>query len=307
VAAPATDLAVPGLAPVPAAATPAPSRRDGLGIGFWLPMTWISLVVVGALTAPWLKHVPGIRLQPATKASPGRRVVGGLPSLKHWLGTDDIGRDMFSRIVWGGRVALAVGVVSVLFAMLIGGALGMLAAYYRGKAELGIMTVVSTLLAFPALILVIAITAFMGHDLNKITLAIAIVAIPAFARISYANTLSVAQREYVMAARSLGAKDARILTREILPNVILPLSAYALVVTAVAIVAEGSLAFLGLSVERPQPSWGTMINDGRKLLTQKGVWNVTFIPAGVMFLTVLSLNLIGERLRKKVDPREART
>jgi peptide/nickel transport system permease protein len=305
VAAPATDLAISSVAPsgAPAAA----GRRDGLGAGFWLPMTWIAVVVLGALTAPWLKHVPGIRLQPATKALPGRRVVGGLPSLKHWLGTDDIGRDMFSRIVWGGRVALAVGVVSVLFAMVIGGALGMLAAYYRGKAELGIMTVVSTLLAFPALILVIAITAFLGHDLSKITLAIAIVAIPAFARISYANTLSVAQREYVMAARSLGAKDGRILRREILPNVILPLSAYALVVTAVAIVAEGSLAFLGLSVERPKPSWGTMINDGRKLLTQKGVWNVTFIPAAVMFLTVLSLNLVGERLRKKVDPREART
>ena len=304
-AAPATDLALP-LVSAHDAGAPESRRRDRLGLGFWLPFGWIALVVVGALTAPWLKSVPGIRLQPATKSLPGRRVVGAMPSMKHWLGTDDIGRDMFSRIVWGGRVALAVGVVSVIFAMLIGGVLGMLAAYYRGKAEFVIMTLVSTLLAFPALILVIAITAFLGHDLSKITLAIAVVAIPAFARISYANTLSVAQREYVMAARSLGAKDARILLREILPNVILPLSAFALVVTAVAIVAEGSLAFLGQSLDRPKPSWGTMINDGRKLLTQRGIWTVTFIPSAVMFLTVLSLNLIGERLRKKVDPREAR-
>ena len=304
-AAPATDLALP-IASALDAGAPAAKRRDRLGPGFWIPFGWIGLVVVGALTAPWLKSVPGVRLQPATKSLPGRRVVGAMPSVKHWLGTDDIGRDMFSRIVWGGRVALAVGVVSVVFAMLIGGVLGMLAAYYRGKAEFVIMTLVSTLLAFPALILVIAITAFLGHDLSKITLAIAVVAIPAFARISYANTLSVAQREYVMAARSLGAKDGRILAREILPNVILPLSAFALVVTAVAIVAEGSLAFLGQSVDRPQPSWGTMINDGRKLLTQRGIWTVTFIPSAVMFVTVLSLNLIGERLRKKVDPREAR-
>ena len=266
-------------------------------------MGWVTIIVVSALTAPWLKHVPVIRLQSTSKVS---RLQHAYPSLKHWLGTDELGRDMFSRIVWGGRVALSVGFVSVVVAMLVGGALGLLAGYYRGKTELVLNVIVGTLLAFPALILVLAITAFLGHSLANITFAIAVVAIPAFARIAYANTLSVSQRDYVTAARSLGATNRRIMLREVLPNVILPLTAFALVVTAVAIVAEASLAFLSLSVALGKPSWGSMIDAGRKLLTQKGVWNVTFIPAAVMFLTVLSLNLIGDRLRQLVDPRDAK-
>ena len=296
------DLAVlPAAVAAPAAV--AKKARRKLGFGFWVPITWITTVVVLAMTAPFLKNVPGIRLQ-STDKTVGK--VGLMPSALHWLGTDQNGRDIFSRLVWGARVALAVGVVSVLMAMLIGGTLGLVAGYYRGKIETVLNTLVNTLLAFPALVLVLAITAFLGRDLDKIVYAIAIVAIPAFARIAYANTLAVSQREYIMAARSLGAKNGRILLREVLPNVILPLSAFALVVTAVAIVAEAGLAFLGLSITRPKPSWGSMINDGRKLMIDKGVWHVTFIPIIVMFLTVLSINLIGDRLRSIIDGREAK-
>jgi peptide/nickel transport system permease protein len=282
--------------------TPARTRRR-LDLRLWIPTAWIALVSLLALTAPWLKSVPLIRLKPNAKTL-GK--VGQMPSMKFWLGTDQIGRDIFSRLVWGGRVALAVGVVAVLVAMLVGGALGLVAGFYRGKIEVVLNTITNTLLAFPALVLVLAIIAFLGHDLWNIVTAIAIVGIPAFARIAYANTLAVSQREYVLAARSLGAKNGRILFREILPNVILPLSAFALVVTAVAIVAESGLAFLGLSIERPKPSWGSLIDDGRKLLVSKGIWHVSFIPIICMFLTVLCINLIGDRLRTLIDPRDAK-
>jgi peptide/nickel transport system permease protein len=271
--------------------------------GLVIPLIWIALVTVGALTAPWLKNVPGIRLKPFAKTL-GKK--GLMPSHKFWFGTDEIGRDIFSRIVWGGRVALAVGIVSVLLAMTIGGLLGLMAGYYRGKVELVLNTIVGTILSFPAIVLVLAIVAFMGNGLRNIVLAIAIVAIPAFARVAYANTLAVAQREYVLAAKSLGARNRRILFREVLPNVVLPLAAFALVVTAVAIVAEGGLAFLGASIQKPQASWGTMINDGRKPLTDNGTWHVSFIPVVVMFLTVLALNLIGDRVRMLIDKRESK-
>jgi peptide/nickel transport system permease protein len=308
----ATDLAAVTTPPVPAKA----ERRGGpkpwwRQLGLMVPLIWVALVTSSSLFAPLLKHVPGIRLQSfkdkVAPLKPGGPVpIGKMPSKLHWLGTDELGRDIFSRVVWGGRVALAVGIVSVLLALTIGGLLGLLAGYYRGKTEIILNTLVNTLLSFPAIVLVLAIVAFMGNNLRNIVLAIAIVAIPSFARVAYANTLAVAQREYVLAARSLGAKNARILFREVLPNVVLPLAAFALVVTAVAIVAEGGLAFLGASIQKPKPSWGTMINDGRKLLVSKGIWHISMIPVAVMFLTVLSLNLIGDRVRALVDKREAK-
>ena len=256
--------------------------------------------------------IPGFKLKPwdrsweTVKDTPSARIVARGMSGDHWLGTDELGRDILSRLIWGGRVALAVGFVSVIVAMIIGGALGMLSGYMRGRTETVLMTITTSLLAFPALILVIAIVAFLGHDLQNIVLAIAIVAIPSFSRIAYANTLAASQREYVLASRALGASRTRVLTREILPNIMLPLSAYALVVTAVAIVAEGGLAFLGLSVPAPKPSWGSMINDGRKALTLDGTWHISFIPAITMFLTVLSLNLIVDKIRQAAEGKESK-
>ncbi len=279
-------------------------RRWRGQLGLAIPVIWITLVTLGALLAPWLNKVPGIRLLKYDKIVAKK---GLTPSAKHWLGTDEIGRSILSRLIWGGRVALAVGIVSVLVALIVGGFIGLIAGYYRGKIELVLMTLASTILSFPALILVLSIVAFLGNNLRNIVAAIAIVAIPAFARQAYAVTLAVSQREYVMAARSLGAKNKRIIIREVLPNVILPLSAYALVITAVAIVAEGGLAFLGASVERPTPSWGTMINDGRKLLvSDPSIWHISMIPVACMFLTVLSLNLIGDRVRGLIDGKESK-
>ncbi len=256
--------------------------------------------------------IPGLKLKPWDRSyetvqnPPGSRLIGQGPTTEHWLGTDELGRDILSRLVWGSRVALAVGFVSVFVALFIGGTVGMLAGFLRGKTELVLMTLIGSLLAFPALILVVAIVAFLGHDLINIVFAIAVIAIPSFARIAYANTLAASQKEYVLAARALGASRSRILLREILPNIILPLSAFALVVTAVAIVAEGGLSFLGLSVSAPRPSWGSMINDGRKLLTLEGKWHLSFIPAITMFLTVLSLNIAGDWIRRSAVGQESK-
>lgn len=228
--------------------------------------------------------------------------VSALPSASHWLGTDSNGRDVFSRIVHGSRVALLVGVVSIAIGMLIGGAIGIVAGYFRGPVEGIAMTAVDVALAYPALVLAIAIVAFFGQSLFNVCLAISIVAIPAFARIARAATLTYSEREFVTAARVMGARHSRIIIRELLPNVALPLMAFALLAVAIAIVAEGGLAFLGLSVPPPAPSWGSMIKEGYDVINDHPV--VALIPALVMFVTVLAFNLVGDKFRQIFDVKE---
>lgn len=225
------------------------------------------------------------------------------PSSLHWLGTDTLGRDTFSRLVYGGRVALTVGIGAIAVAMLIGGTIGLLAGYYRGPAETVMMTAVDILLAYPALVLALAIVAIRGQSLFNVCFAIAVVGIPAFARIARAATLTYAEREFVTAARVMGAKNSRILVREILPNAILPVLAFALVAVAIAIVAEGGLAFLGLSVKIPTASWGSMIKDGYDAIQDRPLVAVT--PAFWMFLTVLAFNLLGDKFRTIFDVKES--
>ena len=273
--------------------TARPRRRRRLAL--WLPLLWVVLVVASAVLAPIL---------PLDEPSQSdfRNIAKGPFTGGHVLGTDSLGRDILSRLVWGSRVALTVGVVAVAVGMVLGGAIGLIAGYYRGKVETLLMGVVDVMLAFPALVLVIAITAFLGQSLRNVAVAVAVVATPAFARVARAATLTFAQREFVVAARAMGARDRRIILSEILPNVVLPVAAFALVVVAIAIVAEGGLAFLGLSVPPPRPSWGGMINEGRDKLDQAAF--ISMIPAFVMFLTVLSFNLLGDVFRGRFDVRE---
>ena len=286
-------------AEAPLADTPAsdadPRKKRKLGLGFWLPMAWIGLVVCCAITASWLPLDDRNTSDFTAIAEP--------PSADHWLGTDEIGRDILARLVHGARVSLSVGVIAVAFGMLFGGLVGLSAGYFRGKLEPILMAIVDVMLAFPALILAIAIVVFMGQSLRNVTIAIAILAIPAFARITRASTLSFSQREFVTAARAMGARNSRIVFREVLPNVALPVAAFGLVVVAVAIVAEGGLAFLSLSVPRPEPSWGSMIESGRGDLNE-GVVHISLIPATVMALTVLSFNLVGDKFRSMLDVKE---
>lgn len=270
--------------------------KKRLGWVFWVAMAWFAFIAVLAILAPVLplddyKAVSADIRQP--------------PNAEHWLGTDTLGRDILSRVIWGARVSLTVGFASVAFGLVIGGAIGVVAGFFKGRTESFLMWAMDVLLAFPALLLALAIVAFMGasgRDLNNVVLAIGIVAIPPIARLVRAATLVHSEREYVTASRALGAGNARIIWKEVLPNVLLPVLSFSIIGVAVAIVAEGGLAFLGLSVEPPTPTWGGMINDGRQALREEPY--ISLIPCAVMFLTVLSLNLAGDRVREFLDVKE---
>jgi peptide/nickel transport system permease protein len=268
--------------------------KKKFGIVFWISVVWVVGIIVLAVAASWL-HLPDPKATGAAKPRLG--ITAG-----HLLGTDELGRDQLSRVIYGGRVSMTVGFGSIFFGTVIGGALGLIAGFYRGKLETLIMGVMDVLLAFPALVLALGIVTFLGQNLRNVVLAISVLAIAPIARLIRSATLAVSQREFVLAARSLGAKNFRIITREILPVVILPVMSFALIGVAVAVVAEGALAFLGLSVPAPTPTWGGMITDGRVYL-QQDPW-IAFIPSIVLFMTVLALNFAGDTLRTRFDVRE---
>jgi len=280
------------------AAREAARRRGKFGLFFWLPVAWLVFIVFCAVFADLLPLVPNDEMN---------FLALGVPPFTedlHVLGTDMQGRDILSRILYGARVSLTVGIVATAIGMTFGLMIGMLAGYYRGWIETMITLGLDTLLALPGLVVLLLATVIFGGSLTVVSLALGFLLIPAFARISRANTLNFAQREFVVAAKAMGARDLRIIVLEILPNVVLPVMAYGLVVVAGAIVIEGALSFLGLSVPSPTPSWGGMIAEGRENLDDSP--HISFIAAGFMFLTVLSFNLVGDTLRGKLaDLRES--
>lgn len=258
-----------------------------------LAIFWLGLLVALATLAPLLPIADPSVQDLISMLTP--------PGTEHWLGADSIGRDLLSRVVYGARISLSVGLGSVAIGLLVGGGLGLIAGYYRGLAEALIMGFMNVLLAFPALVLAITIVANLGGSLANVTLAIGILFVPAFARIARANTLVFRGREFVLVAKALGAGDARILLREILPNLVGPLLSYSLVMFAIAVLAEASLGFLGLSVPPPAPSWGSIISSERANLALAS--HVIFVPAAAIFLTVISLNVLGERAQRAYDIR----
>ena len=269
-------------------------RLPRLPLLFWLAVGWIGIILVLALAADLLALPSPTDMDMLEKRMP--------PSAAHWLGTDNLGRDMLARLIFGARISLTVGVASPLIGLILGGTLGMLAGYLRGRLETIIVASVDVLLAFPPLVLALALTAYLGQTVANLTYIIGILSIPAFTRVARASTLSIANREFVVAARALGATEARILVRELLPNVILPLVAFFLLAVAVTIVVEGALSFLGLGVPPPAPSWGGMIGEGRESLEIAP--RIAFLPAGTMFLSVLAFNIVGDTLRAITDPRQ---
>ena len=270
----------------------------------WLPIAgvlFIALLGVVAAAAPWLAPQDPIRQSLRGRLSPP--TIEGADGRSHLFGTDHLGRDVLSRVVYGSRASLAVGLISAFLALLAGGTLGLLAGYFRGRLESLTMAAMDVLLAFPPLVLALAIIAYLGQDMVNLTLTLALLSVPASTRVARASTLAIAEREFVVAARALGASHLRVMLRELLPNVVLPLLVYTLILVAVLIVGEGVLSFLGLGVPPPMASWGSMMSEGREQLDVAP--HIAFIPATVMFLTVLSFNLVGDTLRSMTDPRRA--
>jgi peptide/nickel transport system permease protein len=228
------------------------------------------------------------------------------PSLDHLLGTDDLGRDVFSRVLWGSRVSLSVGVISVSIGFLVGVSVGLLAGYLGGTFDLLAMRVIDALLAFPALVLAIAITASLGPQIQNAMIAIGIVAIPGYARLTRGQVLSVRSRDFIVAARTVGVPPRRIVLRHIFPNIANPLVVQATLATAFAILAEAALSFLGLGPQPPYPSWGQDINYSQRYLANMKWW-MSAGPGVAIFIAVFTFNFLGDALRDALDPRLRRS
>ncbi|MFD3307185.1 ABC transporter permease [Streptomyces sp. NPDC058694] len=270
-----------------------PPVRQPRGILAVLAYLWLGAVILAAVFADVLPLAPYDRPIGAPRLAPQ------LGSLDLLLGTDRLGRSMLSRCVYGARVSLLVGAAAGTIGSMAGGALGMVAGYLRGRTDSLIRLVTDAMLAFPPLILLLALASVLTPSLRTILVGLTLLVIPAFIRLARANTLAWASRDFVTAARTLGATDRRILTREILPNLIPSLGAFLPVVMAALIVAEGSLSFLGMGIPPPTPSWGGMISDGKDSLS--GFPHIVFVPAAFIFLTVFSLNQAGDHLRHRFD------
>jgi peptide/nickel transport system permease protein len=253
-------------------------------------------LVLMAFFAPWIApQDPALQVYTEVRQP---------PSAQHPFGTDDLGRDQLSRVIYGARASLPVGVFSMAFASSLGVLLGLISGYYGRRVDTVIMRIMDMLLAFPGLLLAIFMVAVLGPSLRNAVLGIVIVGIPGFARVTRANVLSIKEEEYTVAARSIGASDRRLMLRHILLNAMSPVIVQVSLGIARAILLESSLSFLGLGVQPPTPAWGSMIAEGRTFITQ--AWWMSAFPGLAIFLTVISFNFIGDGLREAFDPRQRR-
>jgi peptide/nickel transport system permease protein len=253
----------------------------------------VALAMAAALLAPWVSpHDP-------LKQDLGHALAA--PDRAHLLGTDNVGRDVLSRVIWGARVSLVAGIVSVAIATLAGGVIGLVAGYAGGRGDGVLMRLMDAVLSFPPLVLALALGAMLGAGLTGVLVALGVVYTPTFARLTRGQVLSITARDYVEAARALGAPAWRIACRHVLPNATAPIVVQASLSVAFAILAEASLSFLGLGIQPPAASWGSMINAGRGYL-QQAPW-IVFGPGTALFVTVVGLNFVGDAVRDALDPR----
>lgn len=286
----------------PGRAAPPPARRLGAG---WRrlarrPAALAGLAVVLLFTAmavgaPWIAPADPVRTDWSKIRKP--------PSLAHPFGTDDLGRDNFSRVVWGARVSMQAGVLSILLAMAVGLPAGLAAGYYRGALDQVIMRLTDAWLSFPFLILAIGLVTILGPSLGNATLAIGLGATPTFIRLTRGVVLAIAALDYVHGARALGAGDLRVMARHILPNAFSTILVQATVSIPGAVIAEAVLSFLGLGVQPPTPSWGTMLNTAQQFL-ETAPWMALW-PGLAIFCLTLAFNLAGDGLRDALDPKDS--
>jgi len=261
-----------------------------------LGLVIVIVMTLTAILAPWFApQDPELQIYADTLQP---------PSTKYLLGTDDLGRDILSRIIFGARASLPVGTISMAVSSVIGVLLGLLAGYYGRRIDTVIMRIMDAVLAFPTLLLAIFLVAVLKPSLQNAMLAIVIVSIPSFARVTRANVLSIKETEYIEASRAIGAGDWRIMMGHVLPNVMSPIIVQVSLGIGRAILIEASLSFLGLGVQPPTPAWGSMVNNGRQFITM--AWWMTTFPGLAIFLTVLAFNFVGDGFREAFDPRQRR-
>ena len=263
----------------------------------WLATIGVVLVaifVVFALFAPWIAPQDPAHLELALRLAP--------PSAAHWCGTDELGRDILSRLIYGARISMLVGSSVVVGALFLGLVIGSVAGYYGGKVDRFVNVILmNAFLSFPGILIAISFVAFRGPGVFNLILALSLGGWVGYARLVRAQVLAAREREYVEAARALGASDWRIVTRHILPNIIQPVIVQAAIGMAGAVLAEATMSFLGLGVPPPTASWGSMLNDGRAHLFDAP--HLVLLPAAAVMLAVLSFNFIGDALRDYLDPR----
>jgi peptide/nickel transport system permease protein len=256
----------------------------------------VVIVVLSAVFAPLISPYGPVDTDLYSRLKP--------PSLKHPLGTDGLGRDVLSRIIWGARVSLKVGVISVSIGMFVGVFLGLIGGYFGGMTEKAIFSFVDLLLSMPSLLLALAIVATLGPGITQVMVAVGISLVPAFARVARGSVLTVKEQNYVLGAKALGASHADIMIRYILPNIITPIIVLATLNCAFALIMEAALSFLGIGVQPPDPTWGSILSDGRVTI-RTASWVSTFSGLAIT-VTVMGFNLLGDGLRDVLDPRMRR-
>jgi ABC-type dipeptide/oligopeptide/nickel transport system permease subunit len=263
--------------------------HPGASIGAVILGTFVLAAIFAPMLAPydWIQTDAGPRL--------------GAPDAEHWFGTDLHGRDVFSRVVYGARFSLSVGIATVLLALIVGGAFGILIAFAGGRVDAVGARAIDVMFGFPSIVLSILIVAVLGVGLVNVVIAVGVAEIPYFARVVRGAVLAVKEHLYIEASRALGARDSRIMVRHLLPNVFPTLIVLASLDLGSAIISTASLSFLGLGAQPPTPEWGAMLNSGREYM-RYAPWVMIF-PGLALFLAVMSVNLLGDRLRQALDPR----
>lgn len=287
---------VPGSLPLSGRGPSGRSRKPMPPWAVLLSVAWLVALLAGAFALPILPLPDPTRSDYAAIMAP-------MFSPGHILGTDEVGRDILARLLSGAQVSLFVGVASIALAVVLGAPLGVLAGYFGGWANRVIVAGLDIVLSFPNLVALIALSLFLGPGLWTIVIGIGIIASAPVARVARSATLTFVNRDFVTAARGMGFGHLRIIVREILPNVVVPVLAYAMVVIAVAIVAEASLSFLGLGIQPPNASWGSMMGTGRAKLTQAP--HIVLLPALTMAISILAINFLAEHFAKRFDIKES--